>query len=173
MDIRPSIFISTLLFSLLITGCASIVSKSSYPITISSNPTEANVTVTNSDGNVVYTGKTPVATSLKANKGFFKRENYEVRFSKEGYDDTTVPLRTKVDGWYWGNIVFGGIIGLFIVDPATGAMYKFEDHFLTTDLGQSKARRGELKIYPLDDVPVEWKSHLVLLIPPRSAPYLE
>lgn len=29
-----------------------------------------------------------------------------------------------MDGWYWGNILFGGLIGMLAVDPATGAMYK-------------------------------------------------
>ncbi|WP_174263189.1 CsgG/HfaB family protein [Citrifermentans bemidjiense] len=32
-----------------------------------------------------------------------------------------------MNGWYWGNIVFGGVIGLLIVDPATGAMWKMDD----------------------------------------------
>ena len=32
-------------------------------------------------------------------------------------------LTRKTNGWVWGNIVFGGIIGL-IIDASSGAMYK-------------------------------------------------
>ena len=32
-----------------------------------------------------------------------------------------------MDGWYIGNILFGGLIGMLIVDPATGAMYNLPD----------------------------------------------
>ena len=28
-----------------------------------------------------------------------------------------------INGWYFGNIIFGGLIGMLAVDPATGAMY--------------------------------------------------
>lgn len=28
-----------------------------------------------------------------------------------------------MNGWYVGNILFGGVLGLLIIDPATGAMY--------------------------------------------------
>ena len=32
-------------------------------------------------------------------------------------------VSAHVNGWYVGNIVFGGLLGLLIIDPATGAMY--------------------------------------------------
>lgn len=32
-----------------------------------------------------------------------------------------------MDGWYVGNIIFGGLIGLLLVDPITGAMWKLPD----------------------------------------------
>lgn len=47
--------------------------------------------------------------------------------SKEGYNTAALPLRTSVDGWYWGNFLFGGLIGFLIVDPVTGAMFKVND----------------------------------------------
>lgn len=37
--------------------------------------------------------------------------------------DRAVTLTTGPSGWYVGNVVFGGLIGLLIVDPATGAMW--------------------------------------------------
>jgi len=32
-----------------------------------------------------------------------------------------------MSGWYWGNILIGGLIGMLVVDPLTGAMYKLPD----------------------------------------------
>ena len=32
-------------------------------------------------------------------------------------------LRATIDGWYWGNLFLGGILGMLAVDPATGAMW--------------------------------------------------
>jgi hypothetical protein len=40
-----------------------------------------------------------------------------------GYKTHTVTLESNVSGWYVGNILFGGLIGMLIVDPITGAMY--------------------------------------------------
>lgn len=36
-----------------------------------------------------------------------------------------------MNGWYIGNLLFGGIIGLLIVDPATGAMWTLIPRKLT------------------------------------------
>ena len=37
-------------------------------------------------------------------------------------------LETRMNGWYLGNIIFGGLIGALIVDPATGAMWTFKEN---------------------------------------------
>lgn len=39
-----------------------------------------------------------------------------------------------MDGWYFGNILFGGLIGFLIVDPATGAMYTLKPDTLNVHL---------------------------------------
>ena len=38
-------------------------------------------------------------------------------------------MSARLNAWYWGNILFGGLIGWLIVDPATGAMWKLKDEF--------------------------------------------
>jgi hypothetical protein len=158
-----SIFMAcTILFA---TSCASIVSKSSYPISINSTPSEAKITITDKKGIEVYRGNTPATLKLKAGSGFFSKARYQVKFEKAGYDTKTVPVEFKLDGWYFGNILFGGLIGLLIVDPATGAMYKLDTEFLNETLTQSTAsvQKEELKVYTLTNIPSEWKKHLVAL----------
>ena len=52
---------------------------------------------------------------------------------------------------------------MLIIDPATGAMYKLETEFLNETLVQSteSVQKEELKVYALNEIPTEWKNHLV------------
>lgn len=158
--------ISTLALTALVlfsTSCASIVSKSSYPLTINSAPTDARVSITDDKGMTVYQGNTPATVDLKAGSGFFKKASYQVVISKEGYDERLIPVNFKLDGWYFGNILFGGFIGLLIVDPATGAMYKIETEYISENLSQSttSTQQQGLEVYAIDDIPAAWREHLV------------
>ena len=108
-------------------GCATIVSDSSYPLAVNSNPDGAYFTVTNRDGIEVNRGTTPLSVELKAGGGYFKGQTYTIVFSLDGYEEQTVSVRSTLDGWYWGNIIIGGLVGMLIIDPATGAMYKLPE----------------------------------------------
>lgn len=155
-----AIFIaSTFLFS----SCASIVSKSSYTISINSVPSEAKIVIKDKKDIEIFSGQTPATLKLKAGSGFFGKGRYQVTYTKNGYDTKTVPVEFKLDGWYFGNILLGGLIGMLIIDPATGAMYKLETEFLNETLVQSTAsvQKEELKVYALNEIPTEWKNHLV------------
>ena len=100
-------------------GCATIVSKSNWPYYIDSNPAGAQVTITNKKGKEVFKGKTPTVVKLKSGSGFFGKESYYLNYSRPGYEDKTVNLECKINGWYFGNILIGGLIGMLIIDPAT------------------------------------------------------
>lgn len=152
-------------FIFIISGCASIVSKSSYPLSINSSPSEANIIITDNNGYEVYNGTTPATIKLRASERYFTKAQYQVKFMKDGYESKTVPVYFKLDGWYFGNILFGGLIGLLIVDPATGAMYKIDTEFLNETLTPvtNLASAEELKIYNIDELPEGWKEHLVSL----------
>ncbi|WP_448790607.1 hypothetical protein [Bacteroides graminisolvens] len=158
-----------LLSGIIILGssCASIVSKSKYPITINSRPSDAKITITDKKGVTVFSGLTPAMLKLDAGAGFFSKARYQVTFEKDGYVSRTVPVNFKLDGWYFGNILFGGLIGMLIVDPATGAMYKIDTEFLDETLekenGGVSAKANELRILDINDIPAEWKEKLVAI----------
>lgn len=146
----------------LFSSCASIVSSSTYPLAISSNPTEARVSITDKKGIEIYRGNTPARVNLKAGAGFFSKAEYQVKFSSPGYDDKIVPVLFTLDGWYFGNLLLGGVIGMLIVDPATGAMWKIETEYLNETLSKSIASTNpEMKILSINEIPENWKSHLV------------
>lgn len=152
---------------LLASSCASIVSKSSYPISINSVPSAATITVTDKKGVEIYKGATPATMNLKSGAGFFTKASYQVKFQLDGYEERIVPINFKLDGWYFGNVVFGGFIGLLIVDPATGAMYKLDTEYLNETLTKSVTAGVEdneqLRIFGINEIPDSWKDHMVAL----------
>ena len=143
-------------------GCASILGDSSYPVEVSSAPVGASFEVTDKAGKVVHSGNTPSTVTLKSGQGYFKGQTYKLRFKKDGYPDKIVTLDSSLSGWYWGNIIFGGLIGMLIVDPATGAMYKLPDG-VSADMGTPIAlsNQSEMKIVMIDSLPSESRTQLV------------
>lgn len=119
-------FLTTAVLTL--SGCASIVSDSKYPVSVTSEPRGANFEVRSKSGSVAASGSTPSQVTLNAGAGYFRGETYQVTYRKEGFSEQQSVISSGIDGWYWANIVFGGLLGLLIVDPATGAMYTLPDN---------------------------------------------
>ncbi|NVM24249.1 MAG: hypothetical protein HWN68_21025 [Desulfobacterales bacterium] len=125
----------SLCFAVLLSGCASIVCGSDKRVFISSVPTGADFTIENARGYVTSEGVTPATVSLKRGRGWFKAGDYKITFSKEGCRQTTFPMEQGLEtGWYIvGNLFFGGLIGIVIVDPLTGAMWDIQDVRVSLD----------------------------------------
>lgn len=149
----------------LFSSCASIVSKSNWPLTINTNPNGVNVEITNHKRIVVYKGNSPMTTKLKSAAGFFEKESYSVKLSMEGYQEKVIPVSCNLNGWYFGNILFGGLIGLLIVDPATGAMYRLDtetiNETLTAVTPSTASTEPSLQILNINDIDDTMKQHLV------------
>jgi hypothetical protein len=145
-----------------LSGCASILSRSTYPLSINSSPSNAKVSVTDKHGREIYLGNAPTIVRLRAGDGFFSRAEYQVKFSAPGYEEKIIPVTFSIDGWYFGNILLGGVVGMLIIDPATGAMWRIDADYLHATLNKSNAVvNSELKIVDLNEIPDSWKSHLV------------
>ena len=145
------------------TACCSIVSKSAYPVTISSNPPGANFTLKKANGLSMSTGTTPATISLNSSDGYFKPAKYIVEFTRKGVTQS-VPITATINGWYFGNILFGGLIGLLIVDPATGAMWKLDDNVIATFNQSADATRSrEIRVVSLEKIPLSMRRHLVAI----------
>ncbi len=162
MNKKTVLNLSAILAStVLLSGCASIVSKSDYPVCIYSTPSGASVTIVDKAGVPVLKTKTPTTVTLSASRGFFQPEKYTLIYEKPGYQKQTTILSAGLDGWYIGNAVFGGGIGFLIVDPLTGAMWRLSDSATTTLNKQVSSNETELKVMNLSDIPAEWKDKLV------------
>ncbi len=102
-----------ILFSLLIAGCASIMSGTTQQITFQSTPDGATVKV-----NGKPLGRTPLTIQLD------KEKSQSLTVEKEGYKTFTTSMDTKLDPWFWGNIVLGGVIGS-TTDGINGSMNEY------------------------------------------------
>lgn len=121
-------------------GCASIVNGRRQDIVFRSSPDNATVEVYSSFGNHVATATTPAVIRFRRGRGYFRRANYTVLISKEGYQTQSIGIRSGVSGWYAaGNYFtsFAMVIGYLIVDPLTGAMWTLQPKGINTNLRQA------------------------------------
>jgi len=105
------------------TGCASLVSGRHAEVAINTNPPGANVAVHDTNGRMVAAAQTPAVVTLKRGDWFLKQARYTATIEKPGYQTAHVPIDSRVNPWIFGNVVFGGLVGL-AVDPYTGAMWR-------------------------------------------------
>ena len=142
-----------------LTGCASIFNGSTQAVTIHSAPQEgAAVTVTNRAGQAVHNGTTPLTLTLARGAGYYKGEIYTIRLKKDGFADKEITITPTVSGWYIGNLLFGGLIGMVGVDPATGGMYVFPDSVtgeLESPAAKTSSVPGTLTIVSTDTLSAE------------------
>lgn len=149
---------------LLLTNCASIVSKSSWPVSVQSEPAGADFVIVRADGTTVTTGKTPQIVTLDSGNGYFKRGTYTIRTMRKGKVVGEQELTATMNGWYWGNFVFGGLIGFVIVDPLTGAMYKLpKDVTVSGGHLATLEKKGTLTIASIETLTPEQRQQLVRL----------
>lgn len=59
--------------------------------------------------------------------------------SSNGYAEQIVPVIYKLNGWYFGNLLIGGFLGMLIIDPATGAMWKLDTPPISVSLNKPTA----------------------------------
>ncbi len=119
-----------------LTGCASIIHGTRQDIGISSNPSGA-MARTNS-GRMCYT---PCILNLS------RSESDTLTFEKEGYEPASGTITSSVSGWVWGNIVFGGPIGLG-VDFISGGAYKLEPESINQRLERVNYKQENFEMTP-------------------------
>ena len=110
-----------------LSACATIIGSTTQPVSFKSTPEGAALTITNRAGEKIHAGATPATVTLNRGAGYFKAESYTVRYEKDGYSPKEFMVSGNVNGWYFGNIIFGGLVlGMLIVDPLSGAMFTLD-----------------------------------------------
>ena len=135
--------IASSLVILMMSSCASIIHGPTQTVDFSSQPSGATITI---DGKEY--GNTPQAIELrrkgreKGDKS--KKQMYDVKVALDGYYPYELKIKREMDGWFLGNILFGGLIGI-IVDASNGAMYKLAPDQIIAQMNKSTAMNNEDK----------------------------
>jgi PEGA domain len=98
------------------TGCATIMAGGPDRFPITTNPPGATVFVDN-----VPVGQTPTMVTLDR-----ERSGGVVRIEMPGFAPIAIIRTRNINGWFWANFCFGGLIG-FVIDLATGNYKAFDD----------------------------------------------
>lgn len=119
-----------LLIIVALAGCATIMSGKTQEVMITSTPSDANVIIERSiagTSETAFSGVTPVTAELR------RKYEYRMTVEMDGYEPASTTLENGTNGWIWGNLLFGGVIGL-IVDFSNGAAKKLEPNEIHVDL---------------------------------------
>ena len=101
-------------------GCATIVGGGPHQaVTVQSAPAAANFTIQSSSGLQMAQGSTPSTVRLP------RKNEYQIQISMQGYQPQSTALTKGTNGWIWGNLLVGWIVG-FGIDFLTGSAYKLE-----------------------------------------------
>jgi len=138
---KGNFVVSVLLIAALTAGCASIIHGSRQDVRVTSVPSGAVVRVNLNN----QATTTPGVLTLNR-----KEIGYVLTFEKQGYKPVEVSLRRTVDGWLFGNILFGGLVGI-VIDFASGSAYKLTPDEVSTVLTQMNVsmknmRKGDLLV---------------------------
>ena len=114
-----------------LSGCATIMHGTSQDIGFQSSPTNAKVLV---DG--LPMGNTPVVAKLS------RKDNHIVKMNLDGYQPFEATLTRGTSGWVWGNVVFGGLIGL-AVDAMSGGLYNLTPNQISGQLSGGVIPQGK------------------------------
>jgi uncharacterized protein YceK len=109
-----------------LSGCATIIHGTHQDVGISSTPTGAEVWVDN-----IKMGETPVIAKLR------RKDTHVVKLVLNGYQPYETTVTRSVSGWVFGNIIFGGLIGLG-VDAISGSIYKLSPEKVTGTLADAR-----------------------------------
>jgi predicted membrane protein len=126
---------------LIIAGCATIFKGSDQSIKINSTPSQAKVVIKTTGGVLKWEGVTPATTKLS------KKDEYVATISLTGYKDKEISIsHTGIEGWFWGNLLCGGVIGI-VVDLVTGAIHTMGPEDINVTLATAQLENGRIAIY--------------------------
>ncbi len=159
----------TICLSLILPGCATMVTGSTQDITITSNPSGAIVKINGKNL------KTPTRVTLS------KKDRHFVVIEKPGYESAVVPVQRRPS--WWNLLDFLWLYGAFIplvFDTYTGGFYVFSDEAIHVNLTPESAETlfssTSLKEDKNDQEPLSWSgeaSVIPVIMPIPVSPFPE
>lgn len=117
---RPHLELPLLAAALaLASGCASITKGTSQSVTVNTEPAGANCILSRDGQQIAVVNPTPGTIQVGKASG-----TISILCKKTRYQDAAGTLASSFQSMTFGNIIFGGIIGV-AVDASTGAMHEY------------------------------------------------
>jgi hypothetical protein len=107
------------LAAMVLPGCATITKGSSQSVTVNTDPTGATCMLSRDGQQIAAVNPTPGTVMVGKASGAIA-----VACKKSGFQDAAGVLASTFQAMTFGNIIFGGIIGV-AVDAASGAMNEY------------------------------------------------
>jgi len=104
----------------ILSGCATLTTSSSQNVTLGTEPPGATCTFKREDQVIGIVNPTPGSINVSKSHAAI-----DVICVREGFLDAVGTVGSKFQAMTFGNIVFGGIIGI-VVDAASGATAEYE-----------------------------------------------
>ncbi len=109
----------TLVLSLVLGACSTIVEGGDQTVTVMTEPPDAVCTLTRGSTTVGVVNPTPGSVTLEKGK-----DDISIICEKNGYFNGASALPSDFEAMTFGNVILGGIIGV-AVDAASGAMHEY------------------------------------------------
>jgi len=126
--------------AILFNSCATIFSGTSQNISVSSQPTQADVVIKTFGGIEMFNGKTPATAKLGRDK------EYQVTIKLPGYKEQTIVISKSLNSWALcnlTNLLFWGI------DYVSGAMFKLDPSEIMITLQMASNEKSENKLFAM------------------------
>jgi len=129
-----------LLALLLLHSCGTIMSPAMWSVPVDSDPAGATVYY---QGAAV--GVTPCVVPVK-------RRSQQLELELAGHHRQPVALRTSMNGWLFGNILLGGVVGI-LIDLASGGSWVVQDHPIKVPLVPDSMPAPDVPFIPASTLP--------------------
>lgn len=108
----------------LLSSCCTVMNGSRQDIVVK-HERATWAKVYNSSGVLIAHQEMPYLIRVKTSAGLLKKEHYTIKYIFEGGDIETKTMKTVVNPWLFGNLIYGEIPGA-VIDIATGALFRIK-----------------------------------------------
>ena len=120
MKLHLTAVVCVLVVAAATSGCATITKGHTQGFTVKTDPPGAECEITKKGAYVGVINPTPGMLQLQKGAAALN-----VACKKDGYLDASSTASSSVQGWTFGNLILGGVIGL-AVDAGSGAMHEYQ-----------------------------------------------
>ena len=133
--------LASIIIALTLSGCSTMMNGDTVEVPVTTTPSGATL-VLNGESYI-----SPAVVLVPRGEG-----DFNLHIEKKGFQAVDILLKESIDGWFWGNFLFGGVVG-FAVDFITGDAFDIEPELIEEALNGvdvSRSPDGSLQFILVD-----------------------